>query len=234
MKTKFLLTISVLLIAMSFTGCGKAESSAESDNTVKITDTTEHEDEYICSTSELDQNGYAIEPSNPMKGNITIPDYYMDNPVVELNDYAFATHEITDVKMGANVLEIGENTFFDCSALKKVELNDKLKTIGQSAFLQSGLEGDLVIPDSVERIESMAFALTKLDTIYVGKGVKYIGEEAFGIETLKKIVFDCTDAEFQEGTDIFNQNDTGLIIVAPKGSTAEKYAKDNNIKFEER
>lgn len=239
MKKNSLLTLLIILIATTFIGCGKTENNQTGqddykEEQVQSTENTDDSEEYDCSTSEIDENGYAIAPVDFMEGVVNIPDEYMDNPVVELEDYAFATHQITEVEMGDNVVKIGESAFFDCSDLKKVKLNEKLKIIGKSAFLQAGLEGDLVIPDSVEKIESMAFGLTGLETIHVGKGVKFIGAQALVIDSLKKVVFDCKDVEFEAESIIFSEDCKDLTIVAPKGSTAEKYAKDNNIKFEER
>lgn len=221
-------------------GCGKSASNESRENnykdeqteSIKDTDNEEQTDDYMYNTSEIDENGYYIEPSDFMEGEVNIPDEYQGKPVVELSEEAFATHQITEVNLGKNVIQIGEKCFFGCKELSSVKLNEGLKTICESAFLEAGLKGDLVIPDSVERIELCSFGLTQLETIHVGKGVQFVGSQAFAIETLKKVVFESEDIEFEDER-VFDEC-KDLTIVAPKGSSAEKYAKENNINFEEK
>lgn len=239
MKRNFLLTALMILLIMILIGCSKDKSNeSEQDNQVdeqlQSTEKIDDSEQYVCDTSDIDKNGYSIAPADLMEGDLKIPNIYMDNPVVEVGDYAFATYQITNLEIGDNILKIGESAFFDCSDLTSVKFNEKIKIIGDSAFLQAGLSGDMIIPDSVETIEANAFALTNLETVHVGKGVKFIGGGAFVIDNLERVTFDCKNVEFESDALIFSEDCEDLTIVAPKGSTAEQYAKENNIKFEER
>lgn len=91
------------------------------------------------------------------------------------------------------VTDIKERAFFYCSSIESLTLGNKLKNIENWAFdyLES-LKGDLVIPDSVEKIGIAAFMNVKsLDGyIIIGENVKEIGASAFyDSQNAKGIIF---------------------------------------------
>ena len=95
------------------------------------------------------------------------------------------------------------------------------------------MEGELLIPDSVEKIESIALAITNLESIVVGRNVNKIEYQAFASNSnLKTVIFHCENADVHDN-DMFEDSDH-VTIIAAKGSTEEKYAKDHGIDFEER
>ncbi len=63
---------------------------------------------------------------------------------------------------------------------KLVFEGNELKTVGNSAFYESTLVGDLILPESVESIGVNAFGLTKFTgKLTIGESVTSIGENAF-------------------------------------------------------
>ena len=65
---------------------------------------------------------------------------------------------LESIKLPAELTRIYYNAFNRCTSLKEIEFNDKLHTICSNAFYGcTGLEGKLVLPESVKTIESMAF-----------------------------------------------------------------------------
>ncbi len=75
------------------------------------------------------------------------------------------------------VEEIASNAIVD-NAVSKIELGKNVRVIGALAF-NTGVR-EIVIPDSVERIENGAFSACGLLTkIKLGRGLKYIGPYAF-------------------------------------------------------
>ncbi|MCR5450729.1 MAG: leucine-rich repeat protein [Solobacterium sp.] len=75
-----------------------------------------------------------------------------------------------------------------------IELPSSLKRIGVEGFAGFGLDDDpvieqLIIPDSVERIDSEAFRGVHIKSLIIGKNVKYIGVAAFSDTVLEKVVF---------------------------------------------
>ena len=90
---------------------------------------------------------------------------------------------ITEIKSFGSVNEIPVAAFSLIlhvgNGLRKVDLSG-IKSIGNSAFLESAIEGDLMIPSSVEYIGDSAFSsVNNLTSVTIGNGVKSIGCSAF-------------------------------------------------------
>lgn len=96
------------------------------------------------------------------------------------------------------VLELADECFKDCTSLQKVVLPKTLKTIGNEAFTETGLES-LAIPDSVSAIGYRAFSSCEnLKTVTLGKGIKNIEWYTFtSCTALKAVTFsagiECID-----------------------------------------
>ncbi len=108
--------------------------------------------------------------------------------------------------------------------------------VAVGAFEENTTIKSVIIPDSVIKIESSAFAdCSNLESAELGKGIKTIGSFAF---------FDCTKLTnvflpmsiteigvkafgFNSGSEAAN----GLTITCPPSGVGEKYAKENNISY---
>lgn len=93
------------------------------------------------------------------------------------------------------------------------------------------------IPESiknipVEKVGHGAFTNCQSAEIFdIPETMKYLDDDLFVYcRSLKKLIIRSDDIKL--GKNLFAQNNN-ITIVAHKGSTAEKYAMDNNIKFEE-
>lgn len=102
----------------------------------------------------------------------------------------------------------------------KVIIPGSVKTVQTYAFLDCECLTEIVFEDGVESIDEEAIVECEdLKKITVPESVKEIGDYALGFESSDGMSFDYEPV-----------ND--LVIVAKKDSTAEKFAKDNNIKVE--
>lgn len=63
--------------------------------------------------------------------------------------------------------------------LHSIKLPQGIKTIGDYAFYESDIEGDIVIPNTVESIGRHAFDLTKINSVSMGDNIKEVNEYAF-------------------------------------------------------
>ena len=135
--------------------------------------------------------------------NVTIP-----NSVSSIGTTAFAQcSSLTNVTIPGNVTSMGEYVFGDCSSLTSAIFSDGVETIGVGAFINCSNLTSVTIPDSVTSIETGAFGnCSSLTSIMIPDSVTSIGENAF---------YNCTN----------------LTITGSVGSTAETYAKANNIPF---
>jgi hypothetical protein len=134
-------------------------------------------------------------------GKITIPDVYLDLPVVGIGDSAFASRrDVTEVVMYDNIKYIGEKAFFNCSSLNKITLSCALKEIGKDAFsgadeLKLNEYGNAHYLGDSFSAYSLLFKIKKTDdkgkpikSITVHNDTLYIFTEAFsGAKELKTV-----------------------------------------------
>lgn len=81
---------------------------------------------------------------------------------------AFNALSITSIDIPASVEAIGDEAFWACRQLGKIDLPSKLKQIGQQAFRACPFE-EIVIPDEVESVGYRAFyECTNLKRVYYG------------------------------------------------------------------
>ncbi len=123
----------------------------------------------------------------------------------------------------------------------KVIIPNTVQVIGGDAFLWNGRVTSIKIPNSVKRIEECAFfRCESLKTINIPESVTSIGEEAFyGCTSLKSITIPSNVKSIGKAAFGYKRYEehiavekvTGFTIYGAKGSTAEKYAKDNGFKF---
>ena len=102
----------------------------------------------------------------------------------------------------------------------KVIIPGSVKTVQTYAFLDCECLTEIVFEDGVESIDEEAIVECEdLKKITVPESVKTIGDYALGFLSSDGMSFDYMPVK-------------DLVIVAKKGSTAEQFAKDNNIKVE--
>lgn len=63
--------------------------------------------------------------------------------------------------------------------LHSIKLPQGIKRIGDYAFYESDIEGDIVIPNTVESIGRNAFDLTKINSVSMGDNIKEVNQYAF-------------------------------------------------------
>ena len=112
---------------------------------------------------------------------VTIP-----KSVTTIGKYAFWQSGMYALKLGENILEIGDFAFYHCTNLQTIDLPKKLTTIGQYAFCGCYSVTSLVIPDNVATINEGAFSnMSRLASIKLPKGLTAISNYAFsGLESL--------------------------------------------------
>lgn len=100
-------------------------------------------------------------------------------------------NDIVTAKVGNGITGISQHTFSACTNLKSVELPNSI-TVIPMAFVESGLT-EIVIPESVTTIESMAFENCKsLTSLTIPASVTTIGNLAFDGSGLTSIVIPDT------------------------------------------
>lgn len=119
---------------------------------------------------------------NDIEGNLLLPD-----SLKTIGQASFAYNEFTNLYVGKGITDIPYGTFFN-SKIKKVELFDGLKSIGESSFNQCAIEGTLVIPSTVETIGKWAFQVNNISgTLVIPDSVTSIEEDAFSFNNLSMV-----------------------------------------------
>ena len=133
----------------------------------------------------------------------------LHNGTAEITKYNGSDTEITIPSEidGHKVTVIGLGAFKNCLRIKSITIPDSVTTIGNNAFYGCKSLISITIPDGVTSIGDDAFFDCKsLTSITIPESVTTIGDRAF---------YGCYN----------------LIIYGKIGSVAEKYAKENDIKF---
>ncbi len=174
--------------------------------------------------------------------------------VTSIGDEAFCScSNLTDIKIPSSVKKIGGLAFNSTKWLKnqrekndfvvvngilidaakctgKVIIPNTVKVIGGDAFLWNGRVTSIKIPNSVKRIEECAFfRCESLKTINIPESVTSIGDAAFK-RCIKLTSVTIPNSVKRIGENAFSGCDK-LTIKCYKDSAAEKYAKENKIKY---
>ena len=178
-------------------------------------------------------------PPCKKESSVTIP-----KGIKRIGASAFCNNKnIQYVSLSQSMEEIGERAFYCCSNLKKITWTDKLKWIGESAFWNCVKLERVSVTAKDAVIGDFAFSGCKsVKSIFLGKGIKKIGQNAFYHcikikritipATVKKIDF-LAFGYYHKKTKNYDGDKKikGFIIYGKKGSAAQRYAKNNKIKF---
>ena len=188
-------------------------------------------------------------------GNIEIPSTIDEKTVKAIGDSAFnGCTGLTGITIPSSVKTIGGSAFYYCSGLRTVNLNDGLRNIYGSAFRGCSGIKEIKLPNTVTYVGDSAFEsckgltsvklsenMTKIDRcmfencsglkhIEIPENVTTLEYEAFrGCYNLKSIIL--KDNISSINIQVF-YSCGNLTIYGNKGSYAEEYAIDNNIKFD--
>lgn len=131
------------------------------------------------------------------------------------------------------VEEIGAWAFYGCLSLDHVKLPDKLRKMGENAFLDTAFYND----DSnwLDGVLYLGDVLIKAredigETYYIKSGTKIISEGAFrNCALLERVLI--PDTVTQIGEEAFEGCSAFKAVYAGVGTAAEEYAKENGLKF---
>ncbi len=166
----------------------------------------------------------------------------------------YSCPKLTNIKLPQTIELIGRAAFYSCSTLENVEIGNKVTAIDSAAFFGCVALKTINLPDSIEKFGTVPFACcyeltefkvppkiteittgffsycVKIPELHFGEQITAIGEGAFeGCKDLK-VYIEGTDTTL--GKDIFlSCEDGNRKVFCKKGSVAEKYLKENKIKY---
>lgn len=229
MNRAFLLSMSAVITACCFVGCGEKTPPAETNEEVQETAPAEPAETFVIdpkgnkvyeiptettrAIEATDDYEYEIKDGKAIITKYTGSDQYVavpatieDAPVTEIGYYAFeAKYDVVSVTLPESLEIIGEFAFSDCGSLESID-----------------------IPDSVTGIERGAFAAcTSLTGAVIPESTGYIHEEAFtACESLTDLKILNPDLAYENwGLEQL----PNLTVYAPEGSAVLSWAQEKGI-----
>ena len=161
---------------------------------------------------------------------------------------------LTDITIPNSVISIGFNAFCGCESLTTINIPDSVEHIGWKAFEACRGLTEITIPDSVKALDTSVFwGCRSLKSVVLPKDLKTIKSFMFcrcenlesitipdNVETIEMNAFcKCSnlisitipDSVTSIGNAVFD-GCSNITIHGSANSSAEKYAKENNIPFE--
>ena len=126
------------------------------------------------------------------------------NPLqtITLDTNAFSLcSSLKDVDFGESYLTIGDKCFQQCKSLKTITFPSNLAKIGQSAFIETGLQS-ITFPESSTYVKIDDFAFYQcsyLTTINFSPNLKTIGKSAFSQTAIETLDLPKTVSTLEEG-----------------------------------
>lgn len=173
-------------------------------------------------------------------GVVVVPAYIEGCPVTAIGRGAFQDNVyLTELILPDTVARLYRGALQGCISLRKLQLSKGLTSLSSAAF--SGCIGlrEVDISDRIEEIPKGTFRDTQLETLHIGKSVKYVSPQAFfageydqftgGRKSgrgLKELTVDPENPNFRaEGTSLLSADGKTLLLalgelghyVVPKG-----------------
>ena len=147
----------------------------------------------ICYYIDDDEAIVISNDSRPYSGHITIPSSITYNgatySVTAIGDNSFyGCSNLSKIDIPNSVKVIGNDAFAYCWELTNVEIPSSVEYIGFGAFYNCRELYSVTIPNSIHEISPVAFAYSGLTSIVIPGSVTNIGEEAFAWSRLTSIV----------------------------------------------
>lgn len=185
------------------------------------------------------------------KGNLTTLVWNGAPETIREKAFMYAD-KLSEINLPEGVRIIEEWAFAKCFSADKIILRDGLEVVGDHAFLKCRNVKEIVIPKTCKLIDVSAFYQCRsAESIEIAEGVEVLKKGAFeecsalkqitlpnSIKMMEPYIFyNCTALEAcKMGSPEIMEKDifTGtkqVVVTAPSGSTAEKYAIEHQVQF---
>ena len=196
----------------------------------------------------------AFSGSTNFTGNLTIPDSMtgtlgqvfrncgfdgkltIGNGITEIAQGAFNGSKITDLDLGEGVQKIGQSAFYNTSLTGDLIIPDSVTEIGYIAFSScEGLNGKLVLSKNLTTLGNQAFASCNFTgTVIIPDGLKAIPTSAFN-STNSESYISCfvipSSVETIEGTALYNHQINAIYYVQDTSQTKLLVSSGDNVNY---
>ena len=162
---------------------------------------------------------------------VRVPATVEGKPVTTIDEKCFEDRsEIEQVILPETLSTIEYRAFYGCSSLREINFPASMRKIGGWAFAHTALE-NVVFPDDLQQLGYGAFySCAHLESVVLPEAVDKLGENTFRLcPRLKRVTIGAPEQEIH--IQAFD-HDSDVVLVAAKGSYAEKYAHAVGLSFE--
>ena len=125
-------------------------------------------------------------------------------------------NSLVDVRIGYEITEINDRTFFSCTSLTSITIPEAVISIGEMAFHNCKTLSQIILSRNLEEIGRAAFQNCQISNIIIPSKVTKIGDYAFmSCNNLKKVYCEATEPPLI-GNNIFANNKDVQIYVPEK------------------
>lgn len=141
---------------------------------------------------------------------------------------------IFDAVLPESIKEIGDNAFYECILLDSISLSENVEFIGENAFTDCVFLDDITLYNKGIVLEEKAVGYTSWGIVGDKAEFEALYKEALDLmsagetEKAEEVAAQATSMIVSYDTP---QPDPNFTIYGYKGSTAETYANENNLKF---
>lgn len=158
----------------------------------------------------------------------------INNNIAKISESAFTNcTSIKNIQLPESIAIIEKNAFKNCESLTFIKTPANMESIGVGAFINCKSLRQIYIPSGVTKIEDYCFTNCKyLNDVQLSDTINAIGEFAFSAcDSLDYIYLsgNVTDISEYAFKDTISLRPSTIVILTPKGSEGEEYAKKNNI-----
>ncbi len=164
-------------------------------------------------TWKLDDEGtLTISGSGDMSDYSDISKYDEDDAVIDTPWFS-SSELVKKVVINDGVKSIGDNSFYHFENLTAVKIPDSVKEIGESAFSNCYSITEITIPNGVVSIDDFAFFGCKSATITLPDSLTTIGNDALAYNKMEEITFSENVASIGERIffNCFNLKKVGIL-----------------------
>ena len=108
--------------------------------------------------------------------------HFQENDSIEefkIAGEAFENSKIREIEFPSNFKRVMAYTFFGCDSLQRIGWSENIRSIDQYAFHHCKSLREVRIPNKVEGVHLAAFMDCALETVWLSRSLKAIGEAAF-------------------------------------------------------
>ena len=144
---------------------------------------------------------------------------------------------LKSINIPSGVTKIGKRAFIGCQSLKEIDIPDSVTSCGNELFAHCFNLERITLSENITAITDWMFdGCISLKKLNLSKKIRLIGDYAFeSCKSLTDIYIPNTKVSFHKNCRLGKFDSASvvnnLMIYGYSGSTAEKYALDNNISF---